>query len=365
MTINSLSLYHYRNIDELSFDCNETINCIIGKNGVGKTNILDAIYYLSFCRSNLSSNDALNVKHGENSFLIQGNYTINSIQTKVSCAYNQDDKTKQIKCNDKKYTRFSEHVGLIPLVMVSPNDILLINEGGTERRKFLDGFISMYNHEYLSQVLVYNKLLQQRNSLLKQEQRIDDTYLSILDEKLSILGLEIFKEREKAVQELSVLTQKYYSEIAHTEECQIVYESQLRSGNMLQLLERNRERDKILTYTTVGIHRDDLLLKFNDGLIKNIASQGQKKSFLLALKFAQYQLIKQYKNGQKPLLLLDDLFDKLDKDRAKNIFDIVENQDFGQIFITDTDKILLHSIFEARKEQGTFWSVENGTITRV
>ncbi len=365
MKLTNLSIYHYRNIDELSFDCNETINCLVGKNGVGKTNILDAIYYLSFCKSNVLTNDAANIKHGEQSFQIQGLYNDDDMLLKVSCSYNQADKSKIIKCNDKKYLRFSDHVGLLPVVFVSPTDISLVNEGGAERRKFLDSFISMYNHEYFSNLLIYNKLLLQRNSMLKQESGFDETYLSILDEKLSIVGAAIFAERKKAVEILSQRTKAFYSEISSVEECSISYESQLAKGDMKALLEKNIERDKILTYTTVGIHRDDLSFCFEDNLIKNVASQGQKKSFLLALKFAQYQLIKEFKNGQKPLLLLDDLFDKLDKERTKNIFDIVERQDFGQIFITDTDKILLNTIFEQRKESGAFWQVEDGTIKKL
>ncbi|MCQ2958852.1 MAG: DNA replication and repair protein RecF [Bacteroidales bacterium] len=360
MILKNLSVYHYRNIEEMSFSCNETVNCLIGMNGVGKTNILDAIYYLSFCKSFLQTNDAANVKNGEKSFLIQGNYDVEDVQLKISCAYNQDDKSKIIKCNEKKYTRFSDHIGILPLVFVSPSDISLINEGGSERRKFLDTFISMYNREYFSNLLVYSKLLQQRNSLLKQEGGFDETYLSILDEKLSILGLAIYQERKKVVEILSQRTNSFYSEIAETEECTISYESQLDKGDMRTLLAKNLEKDKILTYTSVGIHRDDLQFYFDGNLVKSVASQGQKKSFLLALKFSQYQLIKEFKNGQKPILLLDDLFDKLDKQRAKNIFDIVEKQDFGQIFITDTDKMLLHDVFKIRQSSGIFWNVESG-----
>lgn len=365
MKIKNLSIYHYRNIEELSFDCNESVNCLIGKNGVGKTNILDAIYYLSFCKSNLLSNDALNVKHGENAFILQGLYETESGSLKISCSYNQDEKSKVIKCNDKKYTRFSEHIGVIPVVFVSPADIAIINEGGTERRRFLDAFISMYNREYLDNLLTYNKLLQQRNALLKQGTGFDATYFSILDEKMSLVGKAIFDEREKAVNVLAEQTRTFYEKISKNELCSIEYSSQLSQNDMKSLLEKNFERDKILTYTSVGIHRDDLTFCFDGELIKNVASQGQKKSFLLALKFAQYQLIKDFNHGEKPLLLLDDLFDKLDKDRAQNIYDLVDNQDFGQIFITDTDKVLLHSIFEKRKASGTFWLVEDGKISQI
>lgn len=362
MKINSISIYNYRNIEELTFNCNDSINCLIGKNGVGKTNILDAIYYLSFCKSNLLANDAANVRNGENSFMIQGTYDVDDVQMKVSCAYNQTDKSKVILCNEKKYSRFSDHIGLLPVVFVTPSDVALINESGVERRKFLDAFVSMYNREYFNNLLTYNKLLAQRNALLKQEAGVDETYLSILDEKLSVVGRALYDERKKAVAELSRYTQEYYSRISSSEACSIVYDSQLNKGEMNALLAKNRERDKVLTYTTVGVHRDDLQFYFGDNLIKNVASQGQKKSFLLAMKFAQYQLITVFKNGNKPILLLDDLFDKLDSDRAKKIFEIVENQDFGQIFITDTDKILLQEIFTDRAQSDIFFRVENGSI---
>ncbi|MBR4498460.1 MAG: DNA replication and repair protein RecF [Bacteroidales bacterium] len=365
MKIKNISIYNYRNIEELSFDCNDSINCLIGKNGVGKTNILDAIYYLSFCKSNLLANDAANVRNGENSFMIQGTYDVDSVQTKISCAYNQTDKSKVILCNEKKYSRFSDHIGLLPVVFVTPSDVALINESGTERRRFLDAFVSMYNREYFNNLLTYNKLLAQRNSLLKQEAGVDETYLSILDEKLSVVGRALYDERKKAVAELSEYTKSYYSEISTAEECSIQYSSQLNDGDMLTLLAKNHERDKLLTYTTVGVHRDDLHFYFGDNLIKTVASQGQKKSFLLAMKFAQYQLITNYKNGEKPILLLDDLFDKLDTDRARKIFEIVERQDFGQIFITDTDKILLQQVFAEREHSGIFFRVEQGSVTKM
>lgn len=365
MKLTHLALYNYRNIEELSFECNESLNCLVGQNGVGKTNILDAIYYLSFCKSNLIANDSINVRHGETSFMLQGMYVVDEVPMKVSCAYNLQDKSKVISCNEKKYTRFSDHIGLLPVVFVTPSDVALINESGAERRKFLDAYISMYNREYFNGLLVYNKLLSQRNALLKQDTGIDDTYLSILDEKLSVVGKTLYDIRKQAVVELSQYTMKYYKDISDAEECSLVYESQLDKGDMNTLLEKSRERDKFLTFTTVGVHRDDVLFYFDNNLIKNVASQGQKKSFLLALKFAQYQLITEHRNGDKPLLLLDDLFDKLDKRRARNIFEIIEKQQFGQIFLTDTDKILLQDIFKERKESGIFFMIENGTISRI
>ena len=360
MHIKKVHCYHYRNLDEITFESNPNINCIIGQNGVGKTNILDSIYYLAYCKSNILNNDALNIKHGEASFLIQGTFEHENHAYKVNCAYQATDKEKIITCNDKKYTKFSDHIGLIPLIFISPADILLINGGGTERRKFIDTYISLFNKEYLQTLVTYNKVLAQRNTLLKQN-NIDYTYISILDEKLVTTGTEIFETRKKTIEELSALTAEFYNKISTTDECSISYESQLTTHSFAELLEKNFERDKILTYTSNGIHRDDLVFNFNNGQLKNVGSQGQKKSFLLALKFAQYHCTKEKKKAL-PILLLDDLFDKLDKERTSKVFDIIGSEEFGQIFITDTDKILLHTFFEQHKNNGDFWLLENGNM---
>lgn len=362
MNLTDLAIYHYRNLQEISLSFDKTINCFVGNNGVGKTNILDAIYYLSFCKSNLFVNDSMNVMHDEHSFMLKGGYDIHSVHYNISCSYTLEDKTKIFKCNDKKYSRLADHIGLLPLVFISPSDMFLITESGSERRKFLDSFISMYDTVYLKNLIAYNKLLQQRNSVLKQEYSIDETYLSILDEKLSVLGTALHAVRNDAIKSLSIEMSRYYSIISSREECSIVYESQLNNCDMHTLLKRSREKDRILTYTSSGVHRDDLQFLFNETSIKTSASQGQKKSFLLALRFAQYHLIRKYKNGDKPLLLLDDLFDKLDKERSMNIFDLMERQEFGQVFITDTDSDLLHVILEQKHLKGNFYTVENGVI---
>lgn len=351
--------FQYRNLEEISFDCNPNINCIIGQNGVGKTNILDSIYYLAFCKSNIVSSDTLNIKHGENSFIINGVFSDKKTSFKVSCGYTDGEKT--ISYNEKKYTKFSEHIGIIPLIFISPSDIVLINGSSSERRKFIDSYISLYNREYLQNLVLYNKLLAQRNSLLKQS-NIDYTYISILDEKLIESGNFIFEERKKTIIDLSKETTKYYQNICSNDECSITYESQLNSNSLAELLEKNFNKDKILTYTSNGIHRDDLEFNFNNSVLRNSGSQGQKKSFLLALKFAQYHSIRN-KKKTFPILLLDDLFDKLDKERTSKVYDIIGSEDFGQIFITDTDKMLLHTFVEQHKNNGSFWLLENGEIS--
>jgi DNA replication and repair protein RecF len=362
MFIKKLHSFKYRNLEEITFESNPTINCIIGQNGVGKTNILDSIYYLAFCKSNLMSNDALNVKHGEDSFILQGLFEDNASSYKINCSYQLQEKEKNITCNDKKYSKFSDHIGLIPLVFISPADMLLINGGGAERRKFIDSYISLFDKEYLQHLVVYNKVLLQRNSLLKQS-NIDYTYISILDEKLEFVGTKIFNTRKQTIDELSVLVSKLYADICNTDECSVSYESQLLENSFADLLVKNFEKDKILSYTSNGIHRDDIVFHFNNGHLKNVGSQGQKKTFLLALKFAQYHIIKE-KKKTFPILLLDDLFDKLDKERTQKVFDLIDGEEFGQIFITDTNKILLHSFFEQHKQNGSFWLMENGNLTQ-
>jgi len=361
MHLTNLHTFNYRNIEEISLKCDPKINCIIGKNGIGKTNLLDSIYYLSFCKSNIVTNDSLNVKQDEESFLIKGSYLIKERELQVNCAYTAKEKSKQISCDGKKYTRFSDHIGLLPLIFISPSDISLINGGGSERRRFIDTYISLYNKQYLQDLVSYNKILAQRNSLLKQVSKIDYTYLSIIDESLIKHGISIYNFRKEAIIELSKIATTYYKSISEKDDCEIVYDSQLNEKSFSEILEKSFERDSILGYTSHGVHRDDLSFSFNGGILKTAGSQGQKKSFLLALKFAQYQST-QAKMKTSPILLLDDLFDKLDTERTKKVFDIIDNQEFGQIFITDTDKALLETFFARKEYNGTFWKLDNGKI---
>lgn len=358
MIIKNLHCFQYRNLTDIAFDCNVNINCIVGQNGVGKTNILDSIYYLAYCKSNIVANDALHVQHGCDAFMIQGEFKNDDQHYKIHCAYR--NKEKVMSCNEKKYSRLSEHIGLIPLVYISPADASLIHDGASERRKFIDAFISIFDKQYLQHLLTYNTLLAQRNSLLKTK-RIDYTYVSVIDERMVRAATEIFNIRKRVINDFSEQVYTWYARIAAGDECGIVYETQLNDMTMSDLLQQNFEKDCILTHTSAGIHRDDLLFHFNGGLLKTNASQGQKKSFLLALKFAQYFAIKE-KKQMFPILLLDDLFDKLDKERTQKIIDLIGSDDFGQIFITDTNKLLLHSFFETHKEHSSLWVLENGEL---
>ena len=363
MFLSKLHTFNYRNIEDLSLDASIGIHAIIGKNGVGKTNILDSIYYLAFCKSYIANSDVQNVMIGANSFAIQGIFEHNASHFKIHCGYKIDTKEKTILCNDTKYTKFSDHIGLIPIVFVSPADMVLINGSGSERRKFIDAYISLYNKEYLNHLLAYNKLLAQRNVILKQGS-VDATYIAIIDEKMAEHMNAIFTIRNQSIYELSSLLASLYHQISSFEDCKLQYQSQLHQIDAFNGLHKSIEKDIVLTYTSFGIHRDDIRFVFNNSEIKQVGSQGQKKSFLLALKFAQYQLL-YTKTGVLPILLLDDLFDKLDKERTAHVFDVIEGEQFGQIFITDTDKALLHTFFEARKQTGHFHELKDGKLKRL
>lgn len=363
MILQNLHTYQYRNIEDISIECDESINCIIGKNGVGKTNLLDSIYFLAACKSNIITNDSLNVNNSKTAFLIQGNFIDNKKEYKIACSYDSIEKEKRIICNDKKYARFSDHIGLIPIIFICPADISLINGGGSERRKFIDTYISQYDTEYLQNLVAYHKILNQRNTILKQDKKIDYTYLEIIDSQLCEYAELIYAQRKAAISELEKITVSYYQAISNTDECAFQYDSQRNQQPFEQLLQKNFEKDSILGYTTAGVHRDDITFLFNSGFLKHGGSQGQKKSFLLAIKFAQYQSL-QEKKKQSPIILLDDLFDKLDSERTKKVLDIVDGQEFGQIFITDTDKALLETFFFQTKNAGTFWKFEQGSIKK-
>lgn len=363
MYVSKLHVFSYRNISELSAQFSEGLHCIVGKNGVGKTNLLDSIYYLSYCKSNIATSDVQNVKSGANFFSVQGYFSHADSIEKVGATYNLEAKEKTIYSNDKKYAKFSEHIGKFPLIFVSPADIALINSGAAERRKLLDSFISLFDSEYLSSLLTYNKLLSQRNAYLKHH-AIDYSYLEVIDHSLVQVGNVIHATRIKVVAELQAVTSDIYTKLAPTESCKLVYESQLLSQDFAKGLQQCFEKDKILTHSSYGIHRDDVLFMFNENLLKLEGSQGQKKTFLLALKLAQYRIIAQKKNVL-PILLLDDLFDKLDKERTERVFDVISEEKFGQTFITDTDKMLLHSFFEAKQQLGSFYTLEQGNLVEI
>ena len=363
MRLNSLSILNYKNIIEAELTFSPKINCFIGNNGMGKTNILDAIYYLSFCKSHSNSIDSQNITHNAEFFLLQGKYTLGETSEDIYCGMKLRQK-KQFKRNKKEYERLSDHIGLLPLVLVSPDDSVLISEGSDERRKFVDGVISQYNKNYLNQLLQYNNALKQRNALLKIETPIDDSLLDIWEDQMALYGTYIYEQRRLFIDEFVPIFQNFYSDISGGHETiTLTYHSQHQEHDIKTRMIATRNRDKMLGYSTQGIHKDELEMMLDGYPIKRVGSQGQNKTYLISLKLAQFDFLKRTHN-LSPLLLLDDIFDKLDSNRVKKIVELVSGETFGQIFITDTNREHLDSILLQLSQQSTIFNVENGKITQ-
>ncbi len=357
MYLQRLKLSNFKNYREVDVAFSPRINCLVGNNGVGKTNLLDAIYYLSFCKSFLNPYDAQNVRHGEEYFAIHGEYRVDEATVPTSCVY-RSGHGKQMKYNKKAAVAFAEHIGRLPLVVVSPADQVLISGGSEVRRKFMDGVISQVDHAYLQQLLQYQKALEQRNTLLRNfydNRYFDDDGIALWDEQLAHLAQPIHVRRQAFVQELAPLFLRYFKQIAQQadEQPELIYLSQLHSEvPMLQQLVDSHRRDAMLTYTSVGVHKDDLELRIDGYAAKKFGSQGQQKTFLLALKLAQYDYIKRYCN-RPPLLLLDDIFDKLDMLRVRQLLALVGSDCFGQTFVTDTQPGRVEAIFAGHADEST------------
>lgn len=338
MYLKKISLFNYKNFSEGSFEFDSKINCFVGKNGIGKTNVLDAIYQLSYGKSYFNPLAVQNIKHGEEFFVIDGEFEKNDRTEQIVCSLKKGQK-KILKRNGKQYEKFSDHIGFIPLVIISPADRDLIVEGSETRRKFIDSVISQLDANYLQQLIQYQKILNQRNALLKYfalNQVFEKDTLSIYNEQLNQLGHAIFEKRSTFLADFIPIFNEHHQAITGSEETvQLVYESQLSDNNLLTLLQENVMRDRAAHYTTVGIHKDDLSFEIDHYPIKKFGSQGQQKSFLIALKMAQFEFVKK-QCGEKPILLFDDIFDKLDENRVGKIIEMVNNDEFGQLFISDT-----------------------------
>ncbi|ESU22258.1 DNA replication and repair protein RecF [Flavobacterium enshiense DK69] len=338
MHLKQLSLFNYKNIAEATFDFDAKINCFVGKNGIGKTNILDAIYHLAYGKSYFNPLAVQNIKHGEEFFVVDGVFEKNERTEQIVCSLKKGQK-KILKRNNKLYERFSEHIGFIPLVIISPSDQDLIIEGSETRRKFIDSVISQLDSTYLQQLIQYQKNIAQRNALLKYfaaNQTFDNDTLSIYNEQLDSLGTSIFEKRKQFLEDFIPIFNQHHQAITDSAETvQIVYQSQLSEKPLLKLFEENLTKDRVLQYTSVGIHKDDLSFEIDSFPIKKFGSQGQQKSFLIALKLAQFEFIKK-QSGVLPILLFDDIFDKLDETRVSKIVEMVNNETFGQLFISDT-----------------------------
>lgn len=362
MYLKRLSILNYKNIREAELSFSPKINCFIGNNGEGKTNLLDAVYYLSFCKSHSNTIDSQNITHEEPFFVLNGFYESGDIENEIYCGLKRKQK-KQFKRNKKEYERLSDHIGLIPLVLVSPNDSELILGGSEERRKFVDGFISQYDKQYLNALLSYNKALMQRNALIKAEVA-DDTLLDIWEEQMAQYGKYIFEKRSEFISQFVPFFNEFHSFISQQKEkVELTYHSQLQERNDLQaMLKEVRQRDIIVGHTTRGIHKDDLDMKMGDLAIKKIGSQGQNKTFLIALKLAQFDFLKRIVNA-KPILLFDDIFDKLDAERVQQIILLLQNNRFGQVFISDTNREHISGILKSTGCEYHLYTVAGGEIS--
>ncbi len=344
MFIKELTLVNYKNFASETFSFDKKINCFVGNNGVGKTNVLDAIYHLSYTKGYFNSIASQNIRYKTDFFVIEGNFQKNKREEIISCSLKKGHK-KLVKRNGKEYEKLSNHFGLLPVVIISPSDTNLIIEGSDMRRKFMDSIISLNDKEYLKTLIKYNKVLAQRNSLLKffaANRTFDLTNIEIYDEQLVSFGKIIFDKREEFLMEFIPIFQKRYKQIIGSfqenmieENVELIYRSQLITNDLQNILKHNIERDRLLQYTSAGIHKDDLIFTLNDHQIKKSGSQGQQKSYLIALKLAQFDFVKQQSNIT-PILLLDDIFDKLDEIRVSHLVNLVNDENFGQIFITDT-----------------------------
>jgi DNA replication and repair protein RecF len=367
MYLKKISLTNFKNYELNELEFSPKINCFVGNNGVGKTNILDAIHYLSLTKSFFNNIDSISIKHGEDYFIIQGIFVRDGEDDQIYCAF-QRQKQKLFKRNGKEYPKLSDHVGRYPVVMISPADSALITEGSEDRRRFMNKIISQYNAEYLDSVLRYGKALQQRNKQLKDFRasgRFDKDILSIWDTQLIKYGSYVFGEREILVNELIPVFREYYSLISSGRELvKLKYRSHLLGNDFQELLDNALTKDQFLEYTTVGIHKDDLLLEMDDFSVKSIGSQGQQKSYLVALKLAKFDYIKR-KAGFSPILLLDDIFDKFDADRVEQIIRLVGNHRFGQIFITDTHQNRLQDILSSHNTDYKLFRIAENRVEEV
>ncbi len=371
MILEKLSLINYKNIREATLDLSPKINCMIGSNGVGKTNILDAVYFLSFCHSASNPTDSTIIRHGEDFLMLEGTYLPDNSpstlhlppSTTISCGMKRGTK-KHFRRDKKEYRRLSEHIGLIPLVMVSPSDTLLIDGGSEERRRLMDMVISQFDHTYMESVNRYNKALQQRNTMLKLETEPDPEVISLWEEQMAVEGERIYQRRDAFVRELTPIFQRYYEHISgNREQVAIEYISHCQRGPLLEVIQRDRAKDRIMGYSLHGIHRDDLVFTLGDHPIRREGSQGQHKTFVVALKLAQFDFLRRTNGGNTPILLLDDIFDKLDASRVEQIVTLVAGEEFGQIFITDTNRSHLDQILAASSHDYKIFHVDAGDVS--
>ncbi len=354
----------FRNIELQELEFSPNINCISGNNGEGKTNLLDAIYYLSMTKSAFATSDRFNFRHGTDEFSLSGLYRMdNGLSSRFAMKISSGG-DKKLRRDEKPYGRVSEHIGVLPVVMVSPSDSSLVSDSGEERRRFVNAVLSQMDREYMSAMQHYNRLLQQRNRMLK-EPEVDRTLLEVVDMRMSSLAGPIYEARRRFVDDIRPVVAEYYKTLSgDTEQVDIRYESELSSASLDAVLASSFEKDRMLRYTGSGIHRDDFVFLMNGHPIRRYGSQGQQKSFLVSLKFAQYEIMKE-NYGFPPVLLLDDVFDKLDMSRISNLLQMVASKDFGQIFITDSNKVRMSGIVDRLTQDRVYFETAAGVFTRI
>ena len=360
MYLKKLVLINFKNIAQAEITLSERLNCFVGDNGAGKTNVLDAVYYLSMSKSALTMTDGQSVRHGEDFFVVEGTYAGDSgLSDTVNCSFLRRS-GKVLKLNGKEYDRMADHVGRFPVVMVSPQDSVLITDAAEERRRYLNAFLSQLDRDYLASLMRYNAVLAERNRFLKSSS--DEQMLQIYDMQLADHAAHIYERRRDIIERMRPLVADFYRQLSgDREQVEIEYRSELASASMGELLLASRERDIVNGFTTSGVHRDDMSLRIGGYPLRKYGSQGQQKSFLMSLKLAQYRILAEV-CGERPLLLLDDLFDKLDTSRVENLLTLVAGDDFGQIFITDCNRSRLETILSRAGEKYALFMVEGGDI---
>lgn len=371
MWLKNLNLFHFKNYEEASLEFLPTVNVFSGPNGAGKTNLLDAIHYLSLCKSYFNPIDSQQIKQGADWFMVQGDFDKDDIHSQITCTVKRNQK-KLFQKNKKEYPRLADHIGQFPLVMISPSDTGLILEGSEERRRFMDSVISQTDPKYLDNLIAYNRYLLQRNSLLKQAGRsnhgapIDSHLMEVLDEQLSVLAQQIFEKRTRFIEQFLPEFERHFRFLSgEAESVNLQYNSQLQDMDMGALLVSSADKDRLLERTCCGVHKDDLVFTIHEQMpLKKFGSQGQQKSFVIAMKLAQYTFLHQMK-GYKPLLLLDDIFDKLDQERVRKLMEMVSRAEFGQLFITDTDATRINRIFDDIRVEVRYFSISQGRVSHV
>ncbi len=362
MILKRLTILNYRNIATAELDFSPKVNCFVGQNGEGKTNVLDAIYFLSLTKSTINAVDSANVRHGEEMMMVQGIYDLNGTEEEISIGMKLHQK-KHVKRNKKEYKRLAEHIGLLPLIIASPNDSTIISGGSDERRRLMDMVISQYDSEYMNALMTYNKALQQRNAMLKAEEEPNDDIISIYEEMMAENGECIYAKRQAFIEEFIPVFQQFYTAISgDNEQVSLRYTSHCQRGPLLDIIQRDRPKDRIMGYSLHGIHKDELEMTLDGYPIKREGSQGQNKTYMISLKLAQFDFLKRTGSQTTPLLLLDDIFDKLDAQRVEQIVNLVSGDAFGQIFITDTNRENLDKILERSQGNYKIFHVESGNI---